>query len=45
MKDFDFNVYVIDPKHIKRSIGLVRGKNVETLQRSHQIFKNIDEPT
>lgn len=24
---FNFNVYVIDPKHIKRSIGLVRGKN------------------
>ncbi len=24
---FSFNVYVVDPKHIKRSIGLVRGKN------------------
>ncbi|PKV50629.1 transposase [Aquimarina sp. MAR_2010_214] len=27
LKDYSFNVYVIDPKHIKRSIGLVRGKN------------------
>ncbi|MBZ9731699.1 IS110 family transposase [Salegentibacter sp. JZCK2] len=24
---YSFNVYVVDPKHIKRSIGLVRGKN------------------
>lgn len=27
LPNFNFTVYVIDPKHIKRSIGLVRGKN------------------
>lgn len=27
LAQFNFIVYVIDPKHIKRSIGLVRGKN------------------
>lgn len=27
LANFNFIVYVVDPKHIKRSIGLVRGKN------------------
>lgn len=27
LKGFHFKIYVVDPKHIKRSIGLVRGKN------------------
>ncbi|MCX2680033.1 IS110 family transposase [Galbibacter sp. EGI 63066] len=27
LEGFGFKAYVIDPKHIKRSIGLVRGKN------------------
>ncbi len=27
LANYNFNVYVVDPKHIKRSIGLVRGKN------------------
>lgn len=27
LPNFNFTVYVVDPKHIKRSIGLVRGKN------------------
>lgn len=27
LSNYNFNVYVVDPKHIKRSIGLVRGKN------------------
>ena len=27
LPNYNFAVYVIDPKHIKRSIGLVRGKN------------------
>lgn len=27
LADFQYQVYVVDPKHIKRSIGLVRGKN------------------
>ena len=47
LKDFDFNVYVIDPKHIKRSIGLVRGKNDKVdakriaifIERNHQDFE------
>ncbi len=38
MKDFDFNVYVIDPKHIKRSIGLVRGKNDKVDAKRIAIF-------
>lgn len=27
LPNYNFSVYVVDPKHIKRSIGLVRGKN------------------
>ena len=27
LEEFNFKVFVVDPKHIKRSIGLVRGKN------------------
>ena len=27
LEKFSFKTYVVDPKHIKRSIGLVRGKN------------------
>lgn len=46
LKDFDFNVYVIDAKHIKRSIGLARGKNDKVdakriavfIERNHQDF-------
>lgn len=29
LADFKFKVFVVDPRHIKRSIGLVRGKNDE----------------
>lgn len=42
-----FKVYVIDPRHIKRSIGLVRGKNDKVdaqriatfIERNHQDFQ------
>src|SRR5699024_521413 len=27
LEEFDFNAYVVDPRHIKQSIGLTRGKN------------------
>ena len=47
LEGFTFNVYVIDPKHIKRSIGLVRGKNDKVdaeriavfIERNHQDFE------
>src|SRR5690606_40417184 len=47
LESFDFNVYVVDPKHIKRSIGLVRGKNDKVdanriavfIERNHQDFE------
>lgn len=47
LENFSFNVYVVDPKHIKRSIGLVRGKNDKVdakriavfIKRNHQDFK------
>lgn len=47
LESFDFNVYVLDPKHIKRSIGLVRGKNDKVdakriaffIERNHQDFE------
>lgn len=43
---FDFKTYVVDPKHIKRSIGMVRGKNDKVdakriatfIERNHQDF-------
>jgi len=46
LKDFHFKVYVIDPKHIKRSIGLARGKNDRVdakriatfIERNHRDF-------
>ncbi|WP_394907514.1 IS110 family transposase [uncultured Mesonia sp.] len=47
LEGFDFRVYVVDPKHIKRSIGLVRGKNDKVdakriavfIERNHQDFE------
>lgn len=47
LEKFDFKTYVIDPKHIKRSIGLVRGKNDKVdakriaifIERNHQDFE------
>lgn len=46
LQNFDFNVFVVDPKHIKRSIGLTRGKNDKVdakriavfIQRNHEDF-------
>lgn len=47
LKGFNFKTYVIDPKHIKRSIGLVRGKNDKVdakriavfIERNYQDFE------
>lgn len=47
LKKSSFKTYVIDPKHIKRSIGLVRGKNDKVdakriavfIERNHQDFE------
>lgn len=52
LEKFTFKTYVIDPKHIKRSIGLVRGKNDKVdskrialfIERNHQDFEPW-EPT
>ncbi len=46
LAEFDFNTYVLDPKHIKRSIGIARGKNDKVdakriatfIERNHQDF-------
>jgi len=48
LEKFDFETYVIDPKHIKRSIGLVRGKNDKVdakriavfIERNHGDFES-----
>ena len=48
LEKFSFRTYVIDPKHIKRSIGLVRGKNDKIdakriaifIERNHQDFES-----
>lgn len=47
LKGVDFKTYVVDPKHIKRSIGLVRGKNDKVdakriavfIERNYQDFE------
>lgn len=47
LKGFNFKTYVVDPKHIKRSIGLVRGKNDKVdakriavfIERNYQDFE------
>lgn len=52
LAEFDFNTYVLDPKHIKRSIGIARGKNDKVdakriatfIERNHQDF-DCWEPT
>lgn len=38
LADYNFFVYVVDPKHIKRSIGLVRGKNDKVDAKRIAIF-------
>lgn len=48
LEKFSFRTYVIDPKYIKRSIGLVRGKNDKVdakriatfIERNHQDFES-----
>lgn len=52
LADFKFKTYVVDPKHIKRSIGIARGKNDKVdakriatfIERNHQDF-DCWEPT
>ena len=45
LPNFNFTVYVISPLHLKKSLGLVRGKNdkVDALRICNFIEKNYDE--
>lgn len=45
LPDFDFKIYVINPLHLSKSLGLVRGKDDKTDAHRICIFtlKNIDE--
>lgn len=43
LPNFNFTVYVIDPKHIKRSIGLVRGKNDKVDAKRIATFERNNE--
>lgn len=45
LENFNFKVYVVSPLHIKKSIGLVRGKNdkIDSLRICNFIEKNYQE--
>jgi len=47
LPNFTFNVYVISPLHLKRSLGLIRGKNdkIDALRICSFIEKNYKETT
>lgn len=43
--ELDLNLYIINPLHLKRSLGLVRGKNdkIDAIRITHFIKKNHNE--
>lgn len=45
LENFNFKIYVIPPLHLKRSLGLIRGKNdkIDALRICNFIVKNLEE--